>query len=300
MKINKISSFRRLFIMASIYICLSFWAAKTFSFEEFLQGVDFEKLTKDIEKSLEKSEQQKEAPLPPMPSDQTDQKQETSAPEQEEQNESSKIEDIETVFTEPITPVIEKGRPAPIKVSSNKAKAYDHFVGKMVNQLSELELIIENSPKISEIFRLFFTEFQSAIDEFIVQNDNIKSKKGIYLAKLYEDKEGANELRKKIVVASKKLDKFCQKLKLSEETELKNEENDEQELNELAQKKLDPPSNQKIIERKARGSRGAKESSSDSENKVAEAKIDEIKNIEKTKEIETPLPVSTPNTKETP
>lgn len=263
MKIRHLSRFTGLWALALVYLCLSFWAAKTFSFEEFLQGIDFEQLTKDIEKAVEEAEQKGQLPQPPAmfqpgmptsPIQPLDLTLTTPTP----QKTGDQTQDLETLFLEPIKVIEEKGKKEPIKVSDQKQKAYEHYMGQMVELMATLEQAIETNPEFSDTFRSFFTQFQDAIDEIIVQKDIIGSKK-LYLALLFTDNEATNELRKKIVTTVKELTKLCNQVKLSETEELTTTEREEKRLRKLAEQQFTEPKPRRDIERKKRGRRGAPE-----------------------------------------
>lgn len=245
------------------YFCLSFWTAKTFSFEEFLKGIDFEQLTKDIEEAVEAAEQKGQFPsYPGMGSTQSSESVAPISPldltltTPTAQKSEDLGQDLEKLFLDPIIVVQEKGKAAPIKVSDQKLKAYEHYMGKMVELITTLELAIETNPRFSDLFRSFFTHFQDAIDEIIVQKDIIGSKK-LYLALLFTDNEATNQLRKKIVFAVKELSKFCDQVNVSEAEEIKATEQEEEKLRNLAKQELITPKSKKIAQRKARGQRGA-------------------------------------------
>lgn len=250
-------------MLVLVYFCLSFWTAKTFSFEEFLKGIDFEQLTKDIEEAVEAAEQKGHIPsYPGMGGTQTSESTTPISPldltltTPTTQKSEDLGQDLEKLFLEPIIVVQEKGKTAPIKVPDQKEKAYEHYMGKMVELMTTLELAIETNPRFSDLFRSFFTHFQDAIDEIIVQKDIIGSKK-LYLALLFTDNEATNQLRKKIVVAVKELSKFCDQVSISEAEEIKTAEQEEDKLRNLAKQNLATPKTDKQVQRKTRGQRGA-------------------------------------------
>lgn len=255
--------------VALMYFCLSFWSAKTFSFEDLFQGVDFEQLAKDIEKAVEEAEAKGELPARPIT---------TGAPlgqpafpltapviepfiEPEKKtatNQQDLGKDFKNLFLEPIVINQEKGKQAPIKVSEQKQKAYDYYMDKLVELLASVEQIVETSPKFSDQFKQFFTHYQDALDEITVQKDIFASKK-LYLAVLYADNPATNELRKKIITTVDELIKLDKQIRLTEAEEIKSAEKEHAELLKRAQKKLDLPEPRKIIQRKKRGRRGAPE-----------------------------------------
>ncbi|MBS1987475.1 hypothetical protein JST56_00610 [Candidatus Dependentiae bacterium] len=254
--------------LALMYLCLSFWSAKTFSFEDLFQGVDFEQLAKDIEKAVEEAEAKGELPARPMPGAAISQPTfPLTAPvtepfiEPEKKAAADKQDlgkDLKNLFLEPIVITQEKGKQAPIKVSDQKQKAYDYYMDQLVELLASVEQIVETSPKISDQFKQFFTHYQDALDEITVQKDIFASKK-LYLAVLYADNPATNELRKKIVSTVDELSKLHKQIQVTEAQEIKSAEREQAELLKRAQEKLDLPEPRKIIQRKKRGRRGAPE-----------------------------------------
>lgn len=260
-------------IMVAMYLCFSFWSAKTFSFKELFEGIDFEQLTKDVEAAMQNLEQKDSSPasLPrqPQPSlpqtfDQPFSPLDTTltTPTQVPAAPTDQDQSLEKLFLDPVQITQEKGKPAvPIQISEAKQKAYDHYMEKIVELLATLEQAIETNYKLSEAFRLFFTNFQDALDEIIIQKDIIGSKK-IYLALFFADTPETNQCRKEIINAVEELTKFCRQLSVSAENEIKATESEEETLKKLAEKKFQLPEPRRIIERKKRGQRGAPVSSS--------------------------------------
>jgi|GEM_PF-4198670 len=255
-------------LVALASFCFSFWSAKTFSFEDLFQGVDFEQLARDIEKAVadEEAKNEDRAGRPILPKTGVEQPAFPTTPQSSQQfpepvkkagaNLQDEGTDLKKLFLEPIIATQEKGKQALIKISDQKQKAYNHYMDQLVELLASIEQIIETSPEYSDQFKLFFTHYQDALDEITVQKDIFASKK-LYLAVLYSDNPATNELRKSIIDTVNELSKIYKQIKISEADEIRLAEQEQAELLKRAHKKLDLPEPRKVIERKKPGRRGA-------------------------------------------
>lgn len=252
-------------LVALMYFCLSFWSAKSFSFEDLFQGVDFDQLAKDIQKAVDEAEAKGELPARPMqpaaaptfPPLMPELSKEHEKKARADQQDLGK--DLKKLFLDPIVIAQEKGKQEPVKVSDQKQKAYDHYMDQLVELLASVEQIVETSPNFSDQFKQFFTHYQDALDEITVQKDIFASKK-LYLTVLYTDNPATNELRKKIVTTVDELSKLHKQIEVSEAEEMRSAEREHTELLKRAQEKLDLPGPRRIVQRKKRGRRGAPES----------------------------------------
>lgn len=184
---------------------LPMYVSNAMDLSSLFEGIDFDQLAKDMESMLEDIEKQdsnKEST--PEKSIADFPEREPSLKRAEDPDESASV-DIKTLFLEPIK--IESSsrddKKGSYRFSKAKLNAYDHYMNLLVDHLTTIEKKIDASKIFSPEFKTHFTQDKSTIDEVVVSDALISTKK---MYKRVFFLSNFSELRKKIVAAVEKLE----------------------------------------------------------------------------------------------
>ncbi len=179
MKISRMKTSRCLavIIFCAVSASISFFI-KADVFEDLFKNVDFEQLTKDMEKMLGDAEDSKEG-LPKMPAVPSKEGVTGISGAAEKVTEpTGPKKDRRTLFLDPDMKKIEVKNKTTTEPTKESRKALSSFVKEMDKNLKNFENYIEANKKLSPQFKeKYLHEIRKKIDEIVVASELIDSKK---------------------------------------------------------------------------------------------------------------------------